>query len=358
MAKAYFNTLSIPFCYAVDAQADRYADHPAWQGVSVLKPADVPSKHRSRVSAGHLHRHVLLYGYRLHRLRLRSWSDIVPFYDVTQAYTDRYPIHNGWFAGELDSRDLQENRCPCFRGGRTTHPGRTICKFIAWHLLREDLVFPQAPVNTQNRYFIDEMTCALQDDEVFLDGGAHHGEVSFRFAQMTAGRFKRIYAIEPDPENLRIFSEKLREKPASLAGSIELMDIALGKQAGVAPFAGGLGYASQFSPNAPASLRVQTLDDLRLPATFIKLHLEGWEYEALAGGIKTLNQTRPMLVVTTYHNPNGLWRVYSLLMNKLSGYVFLLRLHAWNGNRMRILRHPAGAFQTGVGAKDGVEARS
>jgi len=36
---------------------------------------------------------------------------------------------------------------------------------------------------------------------VFVDGGAHHGQVTRKFAALRDNAFKRIVAIEPDPDN-------------------------------------------------------------------------------------------------------------------------------------------------------------
>lgn len=347
MAQAYFNTLAIPFRCAVDAQADRYADHPAWRGVSVLKPGDVTEQHR---------RECLLavciatarYTDIAEALAGQGWSDIVPFYDITEAYVDRYPINNGWFAGQLTDEDLRETGA-VLRTWTDDLSRAHHLQFIAWHLLREDLVFPQAPVNTQNRYFIPEIINALQEDEVFLDGGAHHGDVSFRFAKLAQNRFQKIYAVEPDPENVQIFSARLKDTPPTLSRSIDLRDVALGKETGNAPFAGGLGYASQFGLRGGRCVKVKTIDEMNLPATFIKLHLEGWEYDALLGALKTLHHNRPMLAVTTYHNRDGLWRAYSLLMKKLADYVFLLRLHAWMGTGCVFYAIPRERFKAAAG---------
>jgi hypothetical protein len=74
-----------------------------------------------------------------------------------------------------------------------------------------------------------------------------------------------------------------------------------------------------------------SLDDLDIPVTFMKLHLEGWEYEALQGGMKLIKKYRPVIASTTYHKRNGLWQLPVLLMKELDDYLFLFRLHAWMG---------------------------
>ena len=76
---------------------------------------------------------------------------------------------------------------------------------------------------------------------------------------------------------------------------------------------------------------VRTLDSLGVPATFIKLHVEGAEPAVLAGGMETILRYRPVLCLTAYHARSGLWRLPLQLMDNLSGYRFLFRLHGWCG---------------------------
>jgi len=343
MAASYFKALNLPFRYVVDQQADRYRDHPAWKGISVLKPADVPESHRSECLLA-VCIATACYTDIAAALAFQGWSDIVPFYDITEAYVGRYPIRNGWFAGKLDANDIQEIGAGLANWAYDTSRAHHL-QFIAWHLLREDLFFPDAPVNTQNRYFIPEIMGALREDEVFLDGGAHHGEVTLRFSELMKDRFKKIYVVEPDPANMQLCSEIIKRRPEPFSRAIEMVEIALGKESGKVTFIGGLGYASQFDPNGRSVVTVETIDGLNLPATFLKLHLEGWEHDALLGGLKTLRQNRPLLAITTYHNRNGLWRVFSLLTKELTGYVFLLRLHAWMGTGCVVYAFPHERFK-------------
>lgn len=329
MAKSYFNALDIPFIYVVDAHADYYLDHPAWRGIPILKPEDVPVNHRAE--------YLLVicivtssYTSICAPLINQGWLDIVHFYDITESYTDRYPLHNGWFSGEYDANDLEEIIYTLNGWDDDISRGHHL-QFIAWHQLRKELIFADAPVDTHNRYFIPEIISSLHDGEIFIDGGAHHGEVSLRFMDIMEHKFKKIYAVEPDRINIEVLSARLGSIKISKSQEIKIIDCALGREMGDSPFFHGLGYVSQIGSRGKESVMVQTLDDLDIPMTFIKLHLEGWEYDALLGAVHNLNKYRPLIAVTIYHNRNGLWRIPSLLMKKLSDYVFLLRLHAWMG---------------------------
>jgi FkbM family methyltransferase len=204
-------------------------------------------------------------------------------------------------------------------------------QFIAWHRLRKELFFDGAPIRADDRYFISQIVSALHEGETFLDGGAHHGEVSLRFMEIVRHRFSKIYAVEPDKQNVRVLRSRLVGEKASAWKNIAIIEWALGRTAGSLSFYHGLDYASQFSTLTGGSILVKSLDEMNIPATFIKLHLEGWEYDVLEGASCTLSKYRPLLTVTTYHNRNGLWMLPAFLMRNLRDYSFLMRLHSWMG---------------------------
>jgi FkbM family methyltransferase len=329
MAKEFFGKLGIPFLYVVDANPDRYIGSDAWKNISILRPEDVSPEHRAEcllaiciVTAS--------YAGISDPLIKQGWQDIVPFYDIAEAYKDRYPLGNGWFTRVLTPQDVEEMKYVLNYWADDISRAHHL-QFISWHALRKELGFDGAPVTTNDRFFIPQIISSLHEKEIFLDGGAHHGEVSLRFIDIVHHKFAKIYAIEPDKHNYNILRAKLCEKNSPVSQNIHTIECALGKRAGSARFLHGLGYASKFSPMAQESVMVRTINEMDIPVTFIKLHLEGSEYDALLGAIAAINKYRPLIAVTTYHNRDGLWRTPDLLMKRLTGYVFLLRIHSWMG---------------------------
>ncbi len=96
-------------------------------------------------------------------------------------------------------------------------------------------------------------------------------------------------------------------------------------------FHSGLGYASQLAETGQDTVQTTTVDALKLAPSFIKLHLEGGEYDALKGAMQTIHQHRPIVAVTTYHNDDGLWKTPLFMMEHFENYRFLMRLHSWCG---------------------------
>lgn len=329
MAKEFFKMLGIPFLYVVDANPERHRGTSTWNGIPILKPTDVPQEHRAE--------YLLViciatasYTDIADPIIKQGWKDVVPFYDITEAYIDRYPLSNGWFTGDLSADDMRGTEYVLDHWADDISRAHHL-QFIAWHSLRQEWAFDGALVTTSDRFFIPEILSALHEKEVFLDGGAHHGKVSLRFMNTVHHKFAKVYAIEPDKHNVKVLHTKLGSENRSTSQKVEVIECALSKQSGVATFFHGLDYVSQFSSIAQECVSVRTLNEMDIPATFIKLHLEGWEFDALQGSLRSLNKYRPLLAVTTYHKRNGLWQLPYLLMKKLPNYVFLLRLHSWMG---------------------------
>ncbi len=253
-------------------------------------------------------------------LAARGCADVVPFYDLAESLRGHHPLSNGWFADPLTPAEQRE--IEGVHAGWDDDVSRAHhLQFIAWRRLREEWTFDGAPVSTQ-RYFIPEVVACLRDRETFLDGGAHHGAVSLAFAGKIAGL--RVIAVEPDVGNRAVLGDRLRGLVVA-----EILGCALAAEDGTAAFSEGYGFASKLSAFGQTQVSARALDSLDVEPSFIKLHLEGGELDALRGARETLRAQRPIVTATVYHNADGLWRTASWLMRELDDYRFLFRNHCW-----------------------------
>ena len=196
-------------------------------------------------------------------------------------------------------------------------------------------------MTTGDRFFIPEILSVLGDHETFIDGGAHHGSVSAKFSALTHGKWRRIVAIEPDEASIDTLAAFIAETWPDERQQPEILSSVLGAAGGTAQFHDGLGYASQVSATGNREAELVSIDSLALFPTFIKLHLEGYELEALKGARQTLLRDRPVMVATVYHNDDGIWKTPLWLMNTLKDYRLLFRLHSYCGTSAVIYAIPA-----------------
>ncbi len=329
MAKEYFERLGIPFLFVVDANPDLHRRDPFWTGVDVLGIQDVPIELRENALLA-ICVVTAPFSQVTAPLKKQGWRDVAPFYDIAEAYRDRHPLSNGWHSGVLSKGDICGIESVLSRWEDDLSRAHHL-QFIAWRSLREEWFFDDVPVTTHDRYFIPQVLSILHDHEIFVDIGAHHGEVSIRFLDAVKNQYRGIYAIEPDAENFSQLCNLLEEYMSAERGKIHLLTYALGSVTDEKRFYHGLGYASQFSKLGQTEVDVRCLDDLLIPATFVKIHIEGWERSAISGGLETIINNRPILTVTSYHNREGLWHLPAQIMTCLENYAYYFRLHSWHG---------------------------
>jgi FkbM family methyltransferase len=327
MAREFLDTVGRPFDLVIDRKAAGLRNDPYWWGHKVMAPDAVPDEVKRS--------HVVLvtvataaYAPVEEALRDEGFEHIVPFYDFAEGFGNVHPLSNGWFAAPFSDMDLK--MIGRALDGLADDISRAHhLQFLAWRRLRQEWTFDGAPVTGDDRFFVPEVMAVLGDDERFVDAGAHHGSVIEGLAERSNGRFESIVAVEPDASNReRLLSFIETTMPGD--DRIAVLNCALGSRQGEARFHAGLGYASQISSTGKEIVRVETLDSLGR-ASFLKLHLEGAELDALKGGREMLVRDRPIVAATVYHNDDGIWRTPLWLMETLSDYRFLFRLHSWCG---------------------------
>jgi FkbM family methyltransferase len=328
-AKKYLDSLNIKIEFVVDVQAEQIRKDMFWAGIQVLSPDQVAPKDRKSyllaitvVTASYCD-----IALPLHR---NGWHDVVPFYDVAEAYKDRHPLTNGWSANLLTENDVNRLKTVLLKWSDDISRAHHI-QFLAWRCIREEWIFSYAPIRNDNKFFIPEIRNNLTENEIFADVGAHVGSVTQKFIKIVNKKFNKIFMFEPDSKNLaHLKTNTLRSYP-DLYDKIEISSEFIGKNCDNILFAEGYGYASQKSLLGSKLLNTVPFDDLNIAATFIKLHLEGGELEALFGSRKTIIKNRPIIAVTSYHNSLGIYALPEWLMTELNDYNIIMRLHSWCG---------------------------
>lgn len=324
MAWTCFQTVGIPVSLVIDANADALAADPFWRACPPVRPDQVTDAQR----------HAMLlavcivttaYVPLAKTLADQGWQTIVPVYDITEAYRDRHPLSNGWFAPAPTADDLTAIAGVLRRLGDDLSRAHHL-QTLAWRYRREEWVFPGGPADLASRFFIPEVMRALSPTPRFLDLGAHTGPVCARLLDLVGDRCRFIWAVEPDAEHLSALRDMLSQR----AVPHQVFSTPVADRAGPGHFRAGLGFASQLSPDG-AAVSVTTVDALDLNPDFIKLHLEGGELAALRGATATLARTSPVIAATSYHNAEGLHALPTWMMDSCPNHRVLIRLHGWCG---------------------------
>jgi len=144
--------------------------------------------------------------------------------------------------------------------------------------------------------------------------------------KIVKNKYKAVYAIEPDNASFKILEKKLGNTE-----KIKTIKFALSNKNSKEKFYDGFDFASKIDKKGKNLIKTAKLDSLNIEATFIKMHLEGGELNALKGATKTIKRQRPIVAVTLYHNQDGVWKIPLFLINNTKNYRYYMRMHSWAG---------------------------
>lgn len=182
----------------------------------------------------------------------------------------------------------------------------------------------------ENAYF--EFPELYHRGTAFIDGGCLNCETSRRFAEWCEGEYSSIIAFEPDPGNYAICCEKMQEVPLP---NFQLVNAGLWSREGTVAFNaqnnGGsriISDESEFKISGDEiSIRAVAIDDIVVDKTvgFIKMDIEGAEFDALHGAQNVIVRDKPLLAICVYHLQGDLFAIMDYLHQLLPEYRFLLR---------------------------------
>lgn len=182
-------------------------------------------------------------------------------------------------------------------------------------------------------YFPDDLI-DFRADELFVDCGAYDGDTLRSLLGRPIVRGASIVAFEPDPGTYRKLEEWAASLPSHDRARIELHQAAVGAAPAKLEFDPSGTEASSIGAGA-LTVDCVTLDDVlwgRTP-TYIKMDIEGFEPEALAGGSRMIAKATPMLAICVYHEFDHPWRIPLAIASSSDRYRYYLRAHhhqAWD----------------------------
>jgi FkbM family methyltransferase len=180
-----------------------------------------------------------------------------------------------------------------------------------------------------DQYF-DRDVMRLSSDEVFVDAGGFDGATTLEFIKRCGGSYRQIYYFEPDERLMR------RSREEALAGREAVEYCA----AGAFSFDGTASFCSTGTVNGSISsdaqgdiqINVRQIDSVaKVPPTFIKMDIEGAEYEALKGARHQIAAHAPKLAVAVYHQGPDIWRLPALIRDLYPHYRLYLRHYTEGG---------------------------
>lgn len=193
-----------------------------------------------------------------------------------------------------------------------------VLRFL-WGDLCESI--PALPMEDQ--YFADDIY-SLEGNEVFVDCGAHVGEIMLQFFRRTHGQFKNYWAFEPDRSNVQALKEKC---PGEFHQKSIIYDLALGNRPDRVQIHNYDGSNSVIHANGETEAVCVELDSFKdiLHPTILKIDVEGWESRLLTGAKGIICRDKPVIAIAVYHKEHDLWEIPLQLKQWVPEYCLYIR---------------------------------
>jgi len=180
-------------------------------------------------------------------------------------------------------------------------------KVVARHFTREVNVFGERELGLLRRF--------VRRGDLALDIGCNVGSYAFELARLTGN----VTAFEPNPALVKLVKSYgfpgLRVEAVALSSSNGTAELTV--PAGGGHALGSLkGELFRGQNTETVTVPTRTLDRFGFgKVRFIKIDVEGFEEEVLAGAAETLRASKPVLLIEIEerHNPGGLARIRETL---------------------------------------------
>lgn len=170
------------------------------------------------------------------------------------------------------------------------------------------------------------------ENEVFIDGGVYDGASSGDFVRWANGKYEAIYGFEANPYCI----EKCRRFYADNGiHDVELIEKGMWDKQLSLGFAGDYSKTSRLAADDGNEIvELDTIDNVLngRKATFIKMDIEGAEYQALLGAKETIRKYRPRMALSIYYKPQDIIEIPSLLLKCDVEYKYALRQYSSTGD--------------------------
>lgn len=203
--------------------------------------------------------------------------------------------------------------------------GDALSQKIFLNLINYWLTFDRnflAGIQSSSLQYFEKGLIEFDENEVFVDCGGFTGD-TFRVFQQLCPSYRKYYFCEPDPGN---FKEAQKCLPQDTR--LNLVNKGLYDKETTLSFQALASGVSSVCREGTDSIEVTTIDQLvkgEVPPTFIKMDIEGSEYQALLGAKESIQTHKPKLAISVYHKPEDILLLPALIKKLEPSYQLYLR---------------------------------
>lgn len=159
--------------------------------------------------------------------------------------------------------------------------------------------------------------------EVFVDGGAYDGMSSCEFAKWTNDDYDGCYIYEANTNNEGMIKDNLFNNNVR---NCTFYGVGLWSTQSELKFYDENGRGASVSDVGNVIIKVDSIDNtIKDKVTYIKMDIEGSEWEALLGAKNTIQKYNPRLAISIYHKPEDVLEIPALILDFNKNYNFAIR---------------------------------
>lgn len=273
-------------------------------------------------------------------LKLHGWTQILPFYALTQVARTGHPLANGWRLGTVTDEEKGSVLDIISRLADRTSLLH-FDAFLAWHSDYIEIGLHNDPIQPNQRYALPQLLVTLNKrNRQLVDIGGHLAESTTRLHSENINFDHYIY-FEPDSNTRAQLEHRLREFLPD--GRFTVYSNVLGQKEERVRFQESFGYCSQVWVHGSQERWATNLDSFNLSPDFIKIHTEGSERTILEGAQATVLRSRPVIAYSVYHRREGFHSDIISPMKMFPNYNWYFRLHGYQGTGAFIYAIPSSS---------------
>lgn len=170
------------------------------------------------------------------------------------------------------------------------------------------------------------------ENESFVDGGGFDGLSTQEFIQW-AKSYRRAWIFEPLADMAQVIENRFRDHP-----KVQLIRAATWDKEMTLRFTNQSFGSHVAGDDVPTEAATAKIDDIvgDERVTFLKLDVEGSEYESLLGAANVIRRDKPRMAICLYHKPGDVLVLPNLILSMVPEYKFYLR-HYFTDMRETVL---------------------
>lgn len=186
-------------------------------------------------------------------------------------------------------------------------------------------------LNTKQYFDLPQLKEKVCEKEIFIDGGCLDGRSSICFKEWCGERFGKIIAFEPDIYNGNLCKTNFAQSGIT---DYRIVNKGLWNEKNILGFEENKnGLSKVVNSGGSVNIEVDCLDHMvDEKVTFIKMDVEGAEYNALLGSKEIIRKQVPKLAISIYHKPEDIIEIPLLILSFNDDYSLYLRHYStsWN----------------------------